>query len=400
MTINIKNTLIKIICYFLIISIILNLFGLYKSVTYIKKISTILLILDIMCCALYLLMYFKESVSGKSIRKITIVLMLLVLYELIVTAITSSFFSYNTPIDICLWPLLFMVFSSYSYNNDAKDILKDTIKKIIILIIVIVFLCFLVATNRFNGLDELGTGAYNTYYCLTFLPLLLNLKANKKGNIFIILLSIIIILFASKRAGIIVAAMSLVVYLLGNLYLAKSFKHKFKNFLMTILIMFIAVIVIQSILDEFNINIIKRLNNIAVDGGSGRTIIWKTVIEKYNNSSIAEKIFGHGYQSVYYRLMPLGKYSLSHNSFIEYLYDYGIVGISLLVMIIAIIIKNTTYMLKYKKTDAVYMSMSIGMMLIFSCISYFFEVSSIILPLAIYWGISIGSNERTKLIKN
>lgn len=55
-------------------------------------------------------------------------------------------------------------------------------------------------------------------------------------------------------------------------------------------------------------------------------------LQAFNVSNLREKIWGHGFQSVYYRLRPGGFSRFSHNSYIEYLYDYGIIGLSLLVL--------------------------------------------------------------------
>ena len=73
------------------------------------------------------------------------------------------------------------------------------------------------------------------------------------------------------------------------------------------------------------LEIFDRFSKLSTDGGSGRDVIWAITLQAFNVSNLREKIWGHGFQSVYYRLRPGGFSRFSHNSYIEYLYDYGII---------------------------------------------------------------------------
>ncbi|MEE0725108.1 MAG: O-antigen ligase family protein, partial [Clostridium saudiense] len=148
-----------------------------------------------------------------------------------------------------------------------------------------------------------------------------------------------------------------------------------------------------------NITVLQRLSNISEDGGSGRNLIWADVIQSFKSSSITEKVFGHGYQNVYYELKPLGFDRLAHNSYIEYLYDYGYIGTILLIILLIGIIRFSFKMLRKYDKGAAPLFYSLIVTVLLSVFSYFFEQSAIILPFSILWGCCIGSFKRKEVKK-
>ena len=92
--------------------------------------------------------------------------------------------------------------------------------------------------------------------------------------------------------------------------------------------------------------------------------------------------------------MPLGNNSLAHNSYIEYLYDYGIIGLGLLLFIFLKIVKKAMTYLKNKNSNAPVMLMSLTISFVISMFSYFFEQSVLIIPIAIFWGMCLGEELR------
>jgi O-antigen ligase len=107
-------------------------------------------------------------------------------------------------------------------------------------------------------------------------------------------------------------------------------------------------------------------------------------------SNLREKIWGHGFQSVYYRLRPGGFSRFSHNSYIEYLYDYGIIGLSLLVLFVLFLIIIEIKFIREKNKYAPVMGMLLIITIFLSAFSYFFEESNIIQPIAVAYGIILG----------
>ena len=75
--------------------------------------------------------------------------------------------------------------------------------------------------------------------------------------------------------------------------------------------------------------------------GAGRTRIWNQVIDYYKASPTREKVLGHGFHSVFYQIRPLGIARYAHNSLLESLYDYGIVGLTLVLIVVAVYLTMT-----------------------------------------------------------
>ena len=111
-----------------------------------------------------------------------------------------------------------------------------------------------------------------------------------------------------------------------------------------IIVLFLLVVSVEI----FDLNILNRLFAISVDGGSGRIKIWNLIIERYRLSSTIDKIFGHGFHAVLYRIAPLGISRYAHNSFLETLYDYGAIGLMLIVMLTIRITTITVKMARQK----------------------------------------------------
>jgi O-antigen ligase len=130
------------------------------------------------------------------------------------------------------------------------------------------------------------------------------------------------------------------------------------------------------------------------DGGSGRTEIWQTVWRKFASSPFSEKLFGHGFHAVAYKVMPLGYSRFAHNSWLEILYDYGMVGLGLIVILVLYFIVKTVKMIREKSAMSPVMGYTIVGMLVMATVSYFFEQSVIILPFCMVWGICVGSHYR------
>ena len=143
------------------------------------------------------------------------------------------------------------------------------------------------------------------------------------------------------------------------------------------------------------LEIFDRFSKLSTDGGSGRDVIWAITLQAFNVSNLREKIWGHGFQSVYYRLRPGGFSRFSHNSYIEYLYDYGIIGLSLLVLFVLFLIIIEIF-IREKNKYAPVMGLLLIITIFLSAFSYFFEESNIIQPIAVAYGIILGQDYKER----
>ena len=128
--------------------------------------------------------------------------------------------------------------------------------------------------------------------------------------------------------------------------------------------------------------------------------MWSIVLNAYHSSDLVQRLFGHGFQSVYYILRPGGFYRFAHNSYIEYLYDYGTVGLILLLVFIIALIVSTIDMVRRKARFAPVMCLLLVISVFLGMFSYFFEESNIIMPVAVAYGVILGLDKKEKNIKD
>jgi O-antigen ligase len=103
---------------------------------------------------------------------------------------------------------------------------------------------------------------------------------------------------------------------------------------------------------------------------------------------------------VYYKVQPYGFQRMAHNSFMETLYDYGIVGLVLLLLILLKLVIEGYRMFKEKYNDVMVWGYTMVPMLAFGIVSYFFEQTVIIVPFVIAWGTILGNYKKTRCENN
>ncbi len=390
MNINLKKILIRIIiiCTFTFIG--LKMYGTYDDTYKLKMISYIIEIVVSILCLIYISLCIKK---GRFKFEFNIgILLLLLIYETLIIFINKDFYFPYFISDTFTWPLLLVVCVYYSYEYEMSFKHEKIFFLFYLLMIVISFLLI----KKHKLLDNNGEYIFPIYFCITFLPLFLYyVKSKRKKNI-ILILSIMTVLLSTKRAGTIAIIVGVFIYYLIEAYIQNTVKGKLKNYIKIIILVMIGVFTFYYLATNSNLEIFTRFKKLANDGGSGRDIIWETVYDAYSNSSNLKKIFGHGFQSVYYSLKPLGKNRMAHNSYLEYLYDYGLIGLSI---IIIFLLKNSLtclVMIKEKNKSAPVIAFAIILSVIFSIFSYFYEQSVIIIPIAILLGIVTGETLRLK----
>lgn len=312
---------------------------------------------------------------------------LLILYEAAISIWKDMMLFLPFLVDVVTWPLLLMVF--YDYFRQYS--LPEWFGKVTVVGLSLV--CISSVPNLLVHLRGSGYSIFTVYFCMAFLPLTFLCCTKKTILIFNIIVTLLM-LISVKRAVLLIMIIGLTVYYLLNNINENASRKKIRNLLLFFAGLLIIVFVGLYIVNRLNLNIIDRLNSMMEDGGSGRTEIWQTVWRKFASSPFSEKLFGHGFHAVYYRVMPMGVNRFAHNSWLETLYDYGIVGLGMIILLVLYLIVKTVKMIREKSAMAPVMSYTIVGMLIMATVSYFFEQSAIILPFCMVWGICIGSHYR------
>ncbi|SCJ37044.1 Lipid A core-O-antigen ligase and related enzymes [uncultured Clostridium sp.] len=390
MKINIKKTIISFIYLFVFISIVCRMLSKVIPSSPFSLLSYMGLLIVVCLSIIYILFGIRRKIK---FDKFNFFLFLIIIYELVVSIINKSIYFPYTIIDIATWPLLIIVFNNYTKSYDIPNFIK---KRLFIDYIIIFAISLILISIHLSGRGNYGEVVFPIYYCLSFLPLILNYCKKDKIKKICILACLLVLIASTKRTGTLAAVGGVFMYLGIEANISNNKNLKIKKYIRLFAIVLLSITIIYVAESNGNIMVLQRLSNISEDGGSGRNLIWDNVIQNFKSSSTTEKIFGHGYQSVYYELKPLGFDRLAHNSYIEYLYDYGYIGTALLVICFISIIRFSFKMLRRNDKSAAPLFYSLIVTLLLSVFSYFFEQSAIILPFAILWGCCLGNSKRRK----
>ena len=103
------------------------------------------------------------------------------------------------------------------------------------------------------------------------------------------------------------------------------------------------------------LDIVERLNEMLNGDTNGRSAIWENVLEAFNASTLSEKLIGHGYHAFrfykYSGYMYILNGNLAHNDYLNTLYDYGIIGVTVYVSFLLSMIKELLLLIKRKRNS-------------------------------------------------
>ncbi len=203
-----------------------------------------------------------------------------------------------------------------------------------------------------------------SYYTLYILPLIL-LTCSNKLRIFFVIFTATVLTTSIKRGGIVAMGLGLIVY--AFVYVITTKKIKLSTFITAICSLAILVILFLTLADTDENDLIKRFSNMENDDGSGRTIVWSVVINLILNSDFMPFLFGHGYNAV---SMDASVGLSAHNDFLEVIYDYGLIGLTLYVCaVISLICKTISHIIKRTQYAAI-LAMFITIYMTLSMISH------------------------------
>ena len=357
--------------------------------------------LALLAAAYLSVLYFILVLSRKQIKLkvLPVLLFVIVGYELLTSAFNSMFNIPSIFIHVLPWPFVFCVFYHYSIDNEIPACL-NLITLFCISIIFVLAIPNIIKARIFGD----GDAIFTTFYSFAFLPFVYLCCNNKISKIYSIIV-ILLMLFTLKRSAFIIVIVGNFLYYLLQTYInnskSKTYTNNSKSKKIKKILFFFMIVVAfglagDYLIEKFNLPIYERLSNSINDGGSGRLAIWDQVFWYYSNSSTVEKFFGHGFHAVYYEIQPLGMARFAHNSFLEILYDYGILGLTLILSVFVTILTKTYKMIIEKCKFAPVMGFASVSMTVLATISYFFEVSGLIIPFSAVWGLCIGGFARDK----
>lgn len=332
-----------------------------------------------------------EILINKSIYLLVFLILIMFLYGVFLTW-ENGLLTFRTMVTGNLaWILVFCSFFIYGKRHE----LNDPILQQIIILGSSVY-CLVVIPNlriRMAGLDELGGAIFSIYYSLGFLGLIL-LFCKRNTKVFFALVVGIMVLLSSKRAGVLLYVVGLLAFFYVNAYLEDDISVRMRKYRTIAYIVLAGTVFAISVTAIFRIGTLDRFQTITTDGGSGRDVIWESVLNKYRNAGIIKKVFGHGFHAVPIIIRPFNRYLFAHSSFVEVLFDFGIIGLVGMIGSILWLLICLIRMIKKRLLFAPIMAYSLVIVLLLSAVSYFFEESKMILPVAMICGMCIGYLER------
>jgi len=395
---SVEYNLINIIFLFIMAFSMFNiLFWQREKSEILKTACKLSLIMVFMCEIFYIMIHFF---THRRFTGISYVTFFYLLYEMIVTSMTNRFGIFGYIVDGMVWPLTFITFEFYAMYTDRKTIRKQLHN----MMIVSMSLCTLLLINNIrihlnsSNHGEFGGNVGPVYFCLSFMGLIL-LLGSKKEKIFFAVWFAVMILASTKRGGFVIMAVGLCGYYIVNETRKGNALAKIKKYIKILFVGALVAGIVYFVMVRLKLEILDRLLKIKDDEGSGRIDIWKQVIQHFSASSTEKKIFGHGFHSVPDEVQPVGHFIYAHDSYLETLYDFGIVGVTWLIGIVIWLCIQLVKMIRNKKADASTLTYFIVEILVLSAIGYFFDESRFILCVAVAWGISLGNglNRREQL---
>lgn len=237
---------------------------------------------------------------------------------------------------------------------------------------------------RFNGLD-ISSGAVNSvYFIITLLPLIMinhNVKVRWIGLILIILVTVI----SNKRTAFLMVLSAVLIYILLTLFLKNiNMKKKLALIVLVLISALIVYYVYGYLSTKVEINIFNRLETLSEDGGSGRDIIYESVISKIKEFNFFECVIGHGYNGVF---LTSGIETSAHNDFLEIIYDYGFTGLAIYVAMICKIISITIKKFRTNATMALAGTICLVMFLFMSTFSHLLLYPTYFMYFIVFWSV-------------
>ncbi len=244
---------------------------------------------------------------------------------LLYMAFSANSLKYNAFMSCMYYPISYIYISlSFKANPTLVNKLVD-FSPWLLAIMSAIFLYFVPRSIALNGVFA----SLNTAYFVLLLYPLTMLNEKKWIKVFSTLLMLVVVFLSMKRGGIIAAILGFVGYYFLNLIIQR--KRIFKNVIQLLIICFaISYIIVQ--VDEYaNGRILERFEKTSNSGGEeARNDVYENVITHFSQSSLGEQLLGHGPDTS--RLISRENLT-AHNDFLEYLYNFGIIGLMLLLHI-------------------------------------------------------------------
>lgn len=313
----------------------------------------------------------------------------LIYVGLSIIMIVSSFINDNlTPTVLVSSTFGVIVFTSNVVVVPTRESSYWT-KKIFTLIFIFMSITYIILTLFYNEITRTSEGINSVYYPLLLFPLIIS--SNKKLVKFLLWALIIIVTLVSLKRTAILALFLMIFASMSVEYYLKNKKVSLKPILLSIVL----ILLIIYVSNLFNFNFFERFNNITNDEGSGRIDIYSKVIFALQQNSFIEWLIGHGFEGV---TIHSGIGTSAHNDFLEVLYDFGLIGFSLYLLLIGTLAHKVIIQIRNRDWITINLVMSLVLFFVISIFSNLISIPTYFLITCYLWGIHF--NGRSTIYEN
>ena len=341
----------------------------------------------------YCLLNIKKLPSLKSVE--TAIFMALLIYMNII-GFAVAFFTSNIDYSMLLGiapPFLYYLMFGLTARNDLSHFVAICMFAVLLVLFYNFNASLTVLAEQWN--TDSFEGGSASYFILLIIPFALCCKW-KWVRYLSLLVGIAVIVTSTKRGG----AVAVVLMTIGYSYveaLTSPNRHLKMKKALNIVILSILIFAVVFFIAESDIlrevAVFERFKEIRSDGGSGRDAIWSQVVKMIFGSNIFAFIFGHGYGAV---VLDSPYHTSAHNDYLEAFYDYGFVGLALLLLSLLRLISLNINLIKSKSLYSAPLTASIILFVVLSFISHILIYFANLSILAMFWGYIAGITRQEK----
>lgn len=286
-------------------------------------------------------------------------------------------------------PMIFVLFYTMSlFCHHIRDITTVGFFLISLLSIYMVFINLSQIKGVIVG-EEMATTNL-VYWCLCPLPILLFLEKNWQRAIVIGVITIVV-LITGKRSATIAMAFIILFFIFESI---SSSRHKTRNIIFVSVFVFVLLFFVTTYFENIFSSSIGRLASMREDEGSGRLQIYGDVFHTMNNNSFVDWVVGRGYGSI-----EVTRHSNAHNDALQMLFEFGVVGLIVYVIMIVNIIKRMIVLKNNKSTYYCGYASSVSITIMLGLVSNLIVFYSYFAFICAYWGLIEAEMVKSGLVK-
>jgi O-antigen ligase len=229
-----------------------------------------------------------------------------------------------------------------------------------------------------------GPQAINSvYYSVLALPYIV---AKPRGPLTVVALFSVLVatLISEKRAAFIAVVVALLFAMLAN-RASKTRSHPRLSGRVSALIIIPAGIAAYWTIDtRLDIDVVAKLSELAEDDGSGRGDVFATVIRLIRSQDFSGFLMGNGQGAV---AETIG--ISAHNDFLETSYNFGFIGLLLLVGVVIACFASIASMIQSGNLLSGGMAAALGLFLVMALFSHVVFVPTYVALIAYFWGSAV-----------